>query len=181
MQTMTRNPSWWTREHDSAWDRIRDAFRRDWEQTKYDFGAGGRDLKQDIGDTIGQAVGTQTAKRPDTYDYDAYEPAYRFGYGARSQYGEAYPSWDQRLETQLRHDWESTYREPEYAWDQHREAIRRGWDYDHPDDMLPGNRVPGIQTGGRNADGSPDTRGIMEKAADAVTGDRTDDKTGKRV
>jgi len=49
------------------------------------------------------------------------------------------------------------------------------------DDLLPGNNVPGIQTGGRDADGSPDTRGIMEKASDAVTGDRIDDKTGKRV
>lgn len=46
---------------------------------------------------------------------------------------------------------------------------------------LPGNRIPGIQTGGRNDDGSPDTRGITEKAADAVTGDRVDDKTGKHV
>lgn len=44
-----------------------------------------------------------------------------------------------------------------------------------------GNRVPGVQTGGRNADGSPDTRGIAEKTADVLTGDRTDDKTGKRV
>ena len=44
---------------------------------------------------------------------------------------------------------------------------------------VPGNRVPGVQTGGRDADGSPDTRGITEKVADAVTGDRTDDKTGK--
>jgi hypothetical protein len=43
------------------------------------------------------------------------------------------------------------------------------------------NDLPGIQTGGRNADGSPDTRGIMEKTADTVTGDDIDDKTGKRV
>ena len=43
---------------------------------------------------------------------------------------------------------------------------------------LPGNRVPGVQTGGHDADGSPDTRGISEKIADTVTGDRTDDKTG---
>ena len=48
-------------------------------------------------------------------------------------------------------------------------------------DLTPGNNVPGVQTGGRNADGSPDTRGLAEKAADAVTGDRTDDKTGKRI
>ena len=42
-------------------------------------------------------------------------------------------------------------------------------------------RTPGIQTGGHDADGSPDTRGITEKIADTVTGDRIDDKTGKPV
>jgi hypothetical protein len=44
-----------------------------------------------------------------------------------------------------------------------------------------GNRLPGIQTGGRDIDGTPDTRGISEKTADAITGDRIDDKTGKPV
>ena len=43
------------------------------------------------------------------------------------------------------------------------------------------NGLPGVQTGGRDIDGSPDTRGITEKIADAVTGDRVDDKTGKPV
>lgn len=43
------------------------------------------------------------------------------------------------------------------------------------------NGVPGVQTGGRANDGTPDTRGIMEKTADAVTGDTRDDKTGKVV
>ncbi|MGC4042819.1 MAG: hypothetical protein QM758_03370 [Armatimonas sp.] len=43
------------------------------------------------------------------------------------------------------------------------------------------NGIPGVQTGGHTRDGSPDTRGISEKVADAVTGDNTDDKTGKRV
>ena len=45
----------------------------------------------------------------------------------------------------------------------------------------PGNGVPGIQTGGHDIDGTPDTRGVTEKIADAVTGDRIDDKTGKPV
>lgn len=36
-------------------------------------------------------------------------------------------------------------------------------------------------TAGRAEDGTPDTRGPMEKIADAVTGDRVDDKTGKIV
>ncbi len=44
-----------------------------------------------------------------------------------------------------------------------------------------GNGVPGVQTGGRAVDGTPDTRGISEKVADAVTGDPIDDKTGKPV
>lgn len=43
--------------------------------------------------------------------------------------------------------------------------------------------IPGIQTGGRALDGSgaPDTRSILEKTADALTGDRIDDKTGRPV
>lgn len=54
-------------------------------------------------------------------------------------------------------------------------------DADAVNDALPGNKVPGIQTGGHAVDGTPDTRGITEKVADAVTGDRIDDKTGKPV
>lgn len=44
-----------------------------------------------------------------------------------------------------------------------------------------GNGVPGVQTGGYANDGTPDTRGMMEKTADALTGDSIDDKTGKVV
>ena len=43
------------------------------------------------------------------------------------------------------------------------------------------SRRDGIQTGGTDYDGTPDTRGVSEKVADAVTGDRIDDKTGKPV
>ena len=44
----TSNPAWWTKNHDSAWDHVCDAMRRDWEQTKYDFGLGGHHLDQDV-------------------------------------------------------------------------------------------------------------------------------------
>ena len=43
------------------------------------------------------------------------------------------------------------------------------------------NGIPGVQTGGYANDGTPDTRGVGEKVADAVTGDAVDDKTGKVV
>ncbi len=52
---------------------------------------------------------------------------------------------------------------------------------DDVNNALPGNKVPGIQTGGHDVDGTPDTRGITEKVADTLTGDRIDDKTGKPV
>ena len=45
----------------------------------------------------------------------------------------------------------------------------------------PGNGVPGVQTGGHATDGTADTRGMTEKLADKLTGDHTDDKTGKTV
>jgi hypothetical protein len=44
--------------------------------------------------------------------------------------------------------------------------------------LTPGNGVPGVQTGGRDADGGMDSRGILEKTADTLTGDHFDDKRG---
>lgn len=51
----------------------------------------------------------------------------------------------------------------------------------HGNVATPGNGVPGVQTGGHAYDGTPDTRGLTEKAADTLTGDDIDDKTGKPV
>lgn len=51
------HPQWWTPTYDSAWERGKAAFRRDWEQTKRDLTGGGRELNQDAGDTLRQARG----------------------------------------------------------------------------------------------------------------------------
>ncbi len=48
-------------------------------------------------------------------------------------------------------------------------------------DTTVGNSVPGVQTGGYTAAGTHDSRGIMEKTADTVTGDVYDDKQGVPV
>lgn len=57
-----RSPSWWRAEHQSGWDRVKAAMKRDWEQTKADFTKGkkGQDLNQEVDDTVGQMFG----KRP---------------------------------------------------------------------------------------------------------------------
>jgi hypothetical protein len=126
---MTNHPTprWWTDDYTSAWDRVKEAFRRDWEQTKHDWGAGGRDLKQDVPDTLGQAAGTRPVPPPHQPNYEEDEPAARFGYGARRYYGNRYPQWNNELEATLRQDWESVRYDQD--WDRARRAIRRGWDY----------------------------------------------------
>jgi len=64
------------------------------------------------------------------------------------------------------------------TWRSDTNAVRNSWDNSA---TTVGNGVPGVQTGGWANDGTPDTRGVSEKVADAVTGDNVDDKTGKVV
>jgi hypothetical protein len=122
MATYTRQkPRWWKADYDSAWDRIKAAFRRDWEQTKHDFGGDEPDLNQDVPDTVGQAMGTRPIPPEGVPNFEENEPAYRFGYGARRNYGDA--TWDPALEKKLRADWGDD-------WDRFRPAVRRGWEYE---------------------------------------------------
>jgi hypothetical protein len=123
-----RNPNWWNAEYDSGWDRVKAAFRRDWDQTKHDFGGDEPDLKQDIGDTVGQATGRKPIPPGAQPNFEEYEPAARFGYGARRQYGSRYSAWNNELENQLRQDWEATA-DTNAGWDRYRYAVRRGWEY----------------------------------------------------
>lgn len=58
-------PTWWTDRHSSSWERVKDAFQRDWEQTKSDFSAGGKDLKQGVVDTVRQSFGNEDIPPPD--------------------------------------------------------------------------------------------------------------------
>lgn len=132
----TADPSWWKQDYTSSWDRVKDAFRRDWLQTKHDMGRSEPDLNQDLKDTVGQAAGRQPIPPPgqpnpkaDDRDYAADEPAFRFGYGARKQYGGVYPEWDERLEAHLRSDWRVARGGAETDWERNRRLIRRGWDF----------------------------------------------------
>ena len=58
-QIPARNPLWWKDQHNAAWDRVRDAFQRDWEQTKVDLAGLGPDLNQSVGNTVKQALGKE--------------------------------------------------------------------------------------------------------------------------
>jgi hypothetical protein len=120
-----KDPTWWNTSHDSAWERVKAAFKRDWDQTKHDFGGSRPDTDQDVPNTIRQAAGKEAIPPRGVPTYEEDEDAYRFGYGAREHYGTRYPEWDERLEAELRRDWDDA--DPD--WERHRSAIRRGWDY----------------------------------------------------
>lgn len=131
MGTMSKNPSWWNESHSSGWERTKEALRRDWEQTKADLSGGGQELNQDVGDTVNQALGKDpippgrmpNPESSNLDDWDSAEPALRYGYGARSYYGDA--AWNDELEVKLRRDWEASGSEG--TWDRVKNAVRRGW------------------------------------------------------
>ncbi|HEV2453470.1 MAG TPA: hypothetical protein VGY98_04375 [Verrucomicrobiae bacterium] len=123
-----QNPKWWTQENDSAWERVKEAFKRDWDQTKHDFGAREPDTAQNVGNTVKQASGKEPIPPRGSPAYEKIEPAYRFGYGAKSFYRQKHPKWDKDLETQLKRDWQGSY--PQGNWDEDVIYIRRGWEYD---------------------------------------------------
>ena len=123
-----RNPKWWNEQHVSSWNRVKAAFKRDWDQTKHDLGGDQPDTNQNVGDTVKQAAGKEPIPARGQPTYEETEDAYRFGYGARSQYGKRYPTWDERLERQLKQDWGATFSDRE--WARYQSSIRRGWEYE---------------------------------------------------
>lgn len=118
------NPTWWTEQHDSSWERVKEAFKRDWDQTKHDFGGDRPDTDQDVDNTVRQAAGKESIPPRGVPTFEDYEPAYRLGYGARAQYQGRHAKWNSALETQLREDWGDSD-----DWNENLPYIRRGWDY----------------------------------------------------
>src|SRR5262245_26001438 len=101
-----KRPTWWKSEYDSAWDRVKAAFRRDWDQTKHDFGGDDPDLDQDVDDTVKQAAGKQPIPPSGVPNFEEYEPAFKFGYGARRHYGSKFHNWNADLENNLKRDYD---------------------------------------------------------------------------
>jgi hypothetical protein len=123
-----KDPKWWTKDNDSGWDRAKAALKRDWDQTKHDFGGKEPDLNQNVGDTVKQAAGKESIPSRHQPNYEKAEPALRFGYGARSHYRDKYRQWNDEVENRLKEDWTSA--NPNANWNEDREAIHRAWDYD---------------------------------------------------
>lgn len=126
-------PKWWEERHESAWQRIKDALRRDWEQTKADLTrTHGHDLHQSALDTVKQALGTeplppfpsQATPHPVEDHWFRVVHAVRYGYGAGIEYVQ-YMAWEQ-AEEDLRKEWEEMKDSPD--WEVVQREVRLGWD-----------------------------------------------------
>jgi hypothetical protein len=98
---MQRNPKWWNRQNESAWERVKAAFKRDWDQTMHDAGGHRPDTHQNVDDAVKQAAGKEAIPPRGMPSYEEIEDAYLFGFSARYQSDSQYPIWDMRLEAQL--------------------------------------------------------------------------------
>ena len=135
---MTWQPLWWNETHDGAWERIKEAMRRDWEQTKHDLHIkGGHELNQDVGNTVKQAAGREAIPADDRLNppkvigsWDDMELPAGYGYGARQKYGAEHPAWNDRLEGTLRSEWESGKAKTARAWDDVKGWVKHGYEYD---------------------------------------------------
>jgi hypothetical protein len=131
---MTKDPSWWSDKHEGTWSRVKSAMKRDWDQTKADFTTRAKrhDIDQDAGDTVKQAVGKEAIPpkgvpndKPESWD--EVESSYRYGVGARQQFGSENPTWNEH-ESKLADEW--TRLKNERTWEDVKGSVRRGWDYD---------------------------------------------------
>lgn len=150
MGTANWQPKWWTEDSASAWAKVKESLKRDWEQTKHDLHMGGKDLDQKVTDTMKQAGGQEAIPGPntpntdatpgrnlplphgmskgkvDTGGWDDAEEPMRYGYAARSHYKNA--DWDDKLESNLKSDWESAGDKIHRKWDDVKQVVRHGYD-----------------------------------------------------
>lgn len=127
----TTNPRWWNDTHASGWNRVKEAMKRDWEQTKADFSKKhGQELNQNVGDTVKQMAGKEAVPpmgqpNVDT-DWNRVEPAMRYGYGARNYYEKEHADWDDNAENKLKREWNDL--KTGRTWDEVKAHVRHGWD-----------------------------------------------------
>ncbi len=130
----TKHPTWYTQEDETTWEKVKAAFRRDWNQTKHDFGGREPNLNQQVGDTVSQAMGSEpipagnagnARSNPDKIDNysETDEDAYRYGYAASKHFPNQ-GEWTPETEAIFDEIWDD-----KNQWERKREAARRAWTY----------------------------------------------------
>lgn len=122
---MKTRAKWYTDEDNSTWDRIKTAFRNDWEQTKNDMGVTGtRDIDQDVDDTVKQMAGKQSTARTGPVKFDEAEEAFRYGHAANRHFRADHPEWNDTLRDDLKRDYPND-------WDRDEAYIKQAYMHDY--------------------------------------------------
>lgn len=132
--TQEWQPSYWEKDtHGSVWEKVKGALERDWEQTKSDLHLGGAELKQELPDTVLQAVGAVPIPADGVANPDPVvkpviwaeaEAGVRYGVGARHQYAD-FAKWNDALELTLNKEWDEAKTGKPFA--AVRPFVRHGW------------------------------------------------------
>jgi hypothetical protein len=117
------NPNWWDASHDFAWDHVKRTMRHHWEQTNHQIHSNDRMV-------FNRAKRERVVLPCRQSFFDELESAFRFGFGARMEYGEEHPAWDDNLEILLAREWRHLDPVREQTWEHDREAIHYGWEFE---------------------------------------------------
>jgi hypothetical protein len=137
-QSSEIGPTWWTVEHTIIWEVAEPVLRDEFERRKGE--AQRAQIKAQGADNSVFQHGTVTPRNVDVdhahlvpdddwelgAEWHQLKPAFRFGVGARSQFGDD-ATWDENVETRLREDWDKSY-EPS-TWERVKRAVRRGFEF----------------------------------------------------
>jgi hypothetical protein len=130
-------PTFWTEKQATAWDRIKEALRRDWMQTRYHLGIqGGAELRQTATDTLAQAAGISPLPNGAEVglDWDLARHAIRLGHGSAT-FWVSDASWNDEVEARVRAEWSGLANG--IAWEQAMPLVRYGWDQGRADVSTP--------------------------------------------
>lgn len=138
MGTMKWQPSWWNTGHEGTWDRVKEAMRRDWQQTKQDLHIkGGHELNQSAKDTVKQSTGKEPlpsierANPPKVIgNWDDAELPVEYGYAAREHYKD-HSGWTTDLESKLKNEWTSAKDKTGRTWEDVRDHVKYGFEAKH--------------------------------------------------
>ncbi len=102
-----------------AWERAKHAVRDGWDRTDRNYRA------YSVVDEHYENEFNTADYYDEQFRYDDYRPAYRFGTYARSQSPER--DWDDRLEAELREEWNEFKGESRLAWNKAKHATKDAW------------------------------------------------------
>ena len=131
-----KDPSWWTPQHESGWEKVKHSLRDGWESLKHSVGGG---VKEPAGD------------RTPVGFFATAHPALRYGYGARQQFGSPGTEFH-HVEAKLEQEWRSLGHSRE--WQHAREDVRQGWDAHRRETVQEAHSPSAVQATGSAFGGS---------------------------